>query len=117
MKRFLITAALLVVCSDPILGALKCSKGLQKCQWESWSKWSTCSKDCGEGTRVRSRSLCCNEDDTLDKCLKDCGVADNSLETEQCGNVCPAGKTTYQFINSKNTFFRFASIFQQSTYI
>ena len=91
MIGMIITIALFVFFTDPTLGALKCTKGLQKCQWESWSKWSSCSKDCGEGTRVRSRSLCCNEDDIFDKCLKDCGVADNSLETERCGNVCPAG--------------------------
>ena len=95
MEKILITIPLLVLFIHPAIGALKCTKGLQKCQWETWSKWSSCSKDCGDGTRVRSRSLCCNEDDSFDKCLKDCGVADNSLETKPCGNVCPAGKVLY----------------------
>lgn len=39
--------------------------------------------------------MCCNEDDSYDKCLKDCGLPDDSLQTEPCGNICPGGKLMF----------------------
>lgn len=77
-----------------------CSSGLSRCDWEPWSTWSSCSKTCGDGTRQRSRGLCCKQTETYDACLASCGIADASLETEPCGFVCPAGDCFFQRVNN-----------------
>jgi len=47
---------------------------------ESWSKWSPCSKTCGQGTRIRSNNLCPR---TVPDCV--------SRETETCFELaCPS---------------------------
>lgn len=65
-----------------------------ECSWNPWNAWSVCSKTCGEGTRSRTRGLCCksNEQNEFNLCLRNCNLTDQSLETETCGYVCPAGK-------------------------
>ncbi|XP_045156316.2 matrilin-2-like [Mercenaria mercenaria] len=97
---FVLIFVLVAVLFKTVLSqGIKCSSGLKRCDWENWSTWSSCSKSCGNGTQTRSRGLCCFEKDTFDECLTSCGIKDESLDSKNCGAVCPAGNCTFEKLN------------------
>lgn len=103
MKPVLVlTVVLYTILSQKVLAQqdVKCPAGLSRCDWEAWSTWSSCSKTCGEGTRTRSRGVCCREKESFDECLSSCNLEDKSLESKACGSVCPAGNCTFQRIEN-----------------
>ena len=58
---------------------------LVDCQWSSWSKWSPCTKTCGEGQRTKTRKVL----RTARNGGKDC-VGDSRLTSQCQTRQCPA---------------------------
>ncbi|KAL4227323.1 collagen [Mactra antiquata] len=83
------------------LSVPECNYGLERCDWEPWSEWSTCSRSCGKGTQTRSRGLCCNVGEQFEPCLKRCNLTDDAIQTTSCGSECPVGNCT--FVEVKDT--------------
>jgi len=69
----------------------KCNLG--KCpEWQGWSDYSVCSKECGPGVQTRTRKCKVYQND------HDC-VGKNE-ETRPCkGHNCPVGKFDVHYIN------------------
>ena len=59
---------------------------LVDCLWDTWQSWSSCTKSCGSGTKLRSRN---KVQDVL------CGgtaCSGNSIEQVNCNTQCCSGK-------------------------
>ncbi|XP_067668253.1 A disintegrin and metalloproteinase with thrombospondin motifs adt-2-like [Haliotis asinina] len=72
----------------PLVVYCVCESGLQACEWESWSVWSSCTRTCA-GVRTRTRKMCCGAH--VPDCIGKCHRPNTSVETEPCATQCPNG--------------------------
>ncbi|XP_063402083.1 multiple epidermal growth factor-like domains protein 10 isoform X2 [Mytilus trossulus] len=63
------------------------------CSFGSWEPWGVCSQNCGGGTRLRERVICCPKKQSYAYCKKTyCRKADNEIwQSSACNQYCYNG--------------------------